>query len=638
MKTTPSSIVAVPAFVMLIAWSAGSSIAAQRQELATPVDRPYPGEIDVAVDAGDVTRRVLHVRERITGLPADAVLWYPKWLPGTHAPEGPIDRLAGLTITAAGKPIPWTRDTVNVYAFRLRLPAASQAVEIAFDYLSPTSAKVGVPQVNHELLMLEWNDVLLYPAGFYARQVPVTASLTLPSGWGLATPLKTVAQEGSRSTFARVSLETLVDSPVFAGRHFSQIELDAATGVHLDVFADRADLLQASPEVVANHRALVKQAYTLFGSRHYGHYDFLLALTDQIPFSGLEHHESSEDVTEANYFVDWEGTPFNRDLLAHEFTHSWNGKFRRPADLWTPSYEVPMRNTLLWVYEGQTQYWGIVLTARAGLWTRAQALDFLADDAAYYATLPGRRWRPLQDTTNDEIINPRRPMSWDTWQRFEDYYDEGALIWLEADTLIRERSHGQRSLDDFARRFFGVADQRIAPLTYTFADVVAALNAVEPYDWSTYLRERLDAVTRAAPLEGLGRGGYQLVYTDKPSDFWKARETQRKVVLLRYSLGVDIDDKDGTLTAVTWDGPAYRAGLTEGMQILAVNGAAYSGDLLKRTITASRSSSEPIVLILKDADRYVVATLEYTGGLRYPHLERVPSAPAVLDDILTAKP
>jgi predicted metalloprotease with PDZ domain len=578
----------------------------------------------------------VHVRETVTGLAPGAVLLYPKWLPGTHAPEGPIDRFAGLAVSSDGKPVPWSRDTVEVYAIRLQLPHSASTVEVSFDYLSPTSEKVGPTEITRDLLMLEWNEVVLYPAGYYARQIPVQASLKIPAGWKLASALAQGSSDGSPVMLEHTNLETLIDSPVFAGRYASRIDLDAATGVHLDVFADRADLLETTPEIVAAHKALVTQAYRLYGSHHYAHYDFLFGLSDQLPSIGLEHHQSSEDTTDPEYFIDWEGTPYGRDLLAHEFTHSWNGKFRRPADLWTPSYEVPMQDSLLWVYEGQTQYWGLVLTARAGLWSREQALDAWAELAAYYSTLPGRRWRPLQDTTNDEIINPRRPQSWGGYQRFEDYYDEGALIWLEVDTLIRERSGEKRSLDDFARRFLGIKPGSVAPVTYTFEDVVKALNEVEPYDWAGFLRERLDTVARA-PLGGLARGGYRLVYSDRQSDYQKAEETQRKRVDLEHSVGLEIDDKDGTIDAVTWDSPAYKAGLTEGMQILAVNGTSYSADLLKRTIRAAKASPAPIVLILRKADRYTIASLDYSGGLRYPHLERDASAPARLDQILTPR-
>jgi predicted metalloprotease with PDZ domain len=613
-----------------IAAAAGASIPA-------PADRPFPGEIRLAVDASDLDRRVVHVRETVTGLAPGAVLLYPKWLPGAHAPEGPIDRFAGLSVSADGKPVSWSRDTVEVYAIRLQLPRSASTVEVSFDYLSPTSEKVGPTEITRDLLMLEWNAVVLYPAGYYARQIPVQASLRIPTGWKLACALAQGSSDGSPMMLEHTNLETLIDSPVFAGRYASRFDLDAATGVHLDVFADRPDLLETTPEIVAAHKALVTQAYRLYGSHHYAHYDFLFALSDQLPSIGLEHHQSSEDTADPEYFIDWDSTPYGRDLLAHEFTHSWNGKFRRPADLWTPSYEVPMQDSLLWVYEGQTQYWGLVLTARAGLWSREQALDAWAELAAYYSSLPGRRWRPLQDTTNDEIINPRRPQSWVGYQRFEDYYDEGALIWLEVDTLIRERSGEKRSLDDFARRFLGIKPGSATPVTYTFEDVVKALNEVEPYDWSGFLRERLDAVARA-PLDGLKRGGYRLVYSDKQSEYQKAEEAQRKRVDLEHSVGLEIDDKEGTIDAVTWDSPAFKAGLTEGMQILAVNGTSYSPDLLKRTIRAAKASPAPIQLILRKADRYSIASLDYSGGLRYPHLERDATVPARLDQILTPRP
>lgn len=604
--------------------------------IPAPVDRPFKGEIDLSVDATDLERRIVHVHETITGLTSSTVLLYPKWLPGDHAPEGPIDRLAGLQVSVAGTPIPWTRDTVEVYAFRLHLPPGARSVDLAFDYLSPTSSRVGPVEITPDLLMLEWNEVLLYPAGYYVSRIPVKATLAIPEGWKLATALEPAGPEGATTQFQEVPLETLVDSPVFAGRYMERINLDAATQVNLNVFADRPDLLQASPKVIALHRALVQQAYKLYGSHHYSHYDFLFALSDQLAGVGLEHHQSSEDTTDPNYFVDWDGTPAGRDLLAHEYTHSWNGKFRRPADLWTPDYEVPMRDSLLWVYEGLTQYWGLVLTARSGMWSRAQALDGWAQVAAAYGTMPGRQWRPLQDTTNDEIINPRRPLGWRSFQRFEDYYDEGALIWLEADTLIRERSDGQRSLDDFARRFVGIDNGQWNTVTYTFDDIVKTLNEVEPYDWAHFLREHLDSVGHAAPQDWLDRSGYRIVYTDKESDYEKAAESRRKTTSLQYSIGCSIGG-GGNIGNVIWGSPAFKAGLTEGTQILAINGVGYSGDLLKRTIEYDKGKNIPMALILKKADRYFTTNLTYSGGLRYPHLQRDPSVPARLDAILSPR-
>ncbi|MGC1388189.1 MAG: hypothetical protein WA807_09305 [Steroidobacteraceae bacterium] len=607
--------------------------------IASPQDRAYPGEIRLAVDASDVDRRIVRVHETLTGVGADTVLLYPEWLPGSHAPEGPIDRFAGLRISANGAPVIWKRDPLDVYAFHVYPAAGIKSIDIEFEYLSPTSTRVADMEISRDVLFLEWNSLLLYPAGYFARQIPVQASITLPHDWKFGSALEVQSASGDQTTFKRLSLETLIDSPVYAGRYASRLDLDpgSAASVHLDLFADRPELLTVKPEQLQAYRNLVQQAYRLFGSHHYAHYDFLYSLSDQVHQQGLEHHQSSEDGTEPDSFTEWDKNAYDRDLLPHEFTHSWNGKFRRPADLWTPNYNVPMQNSLLWVYEGQTQYWGEVLAARSGLWTKQQALDALAQTAAYYQQQAGRRWRPLQDTTNDEIINPRRPMSWRDWQRFEDYYDEGRLIWLEADTLIRDRSQGKRSLDDFARSFFGIDDGSFVTVTYTFEDVVKALNAVEPYDWAGFLRERLDGAARPPPLEGLRRGGYKLVYKDTPSELEKASDLERKRVGLRYSIGVSLDEKDGTVLQVAWDSPAFKAKLTESTQILAVNGAAFSPDVLKDAIRSAKDTTLPIELIVKTGDRYRVVALDYHDGLRYPHLERDESVPALLDDIWAAK-
>jgi predicted metalloprotease with PDZ domain len=622
--------------------SPGPTSTAPIERRSAPLDRPYPGEIGLSVDATDVRRRIVRVHETLSGIRPDTVLLYPKWLPGTHAPEGPIDKLAGLRISAAGVPILWSRDPLDVYAFRVHAGAAVQSIEIDFDYLSPTSGKVGPQELSPDLGAFEWNELVLYPSGYYARQIPVSASLTLPPGWQAATALETVGTHANTTSFARQSLETLIDSPVYAGRYLQRFDLDpgAAVPVHLDLFADRPELLAVTPEQLAAHRALVQQAYKLFASHHYAHYDFLYSLSDQIVQNGLEHHQSSEDGTDPESFTKWDKTAFVRDLLPHEYTHSWNGKFRRPADLWTPNYNVPMQDSLLWVYEGQTQYWGGVLAARSGLRTRAQALDQLALIAAYADNEAGRRWRSLADTTNDEIMNPRRPLSWPDFQRFEDYYDEGALIWLDADTLIRERSAGKRSLDDFARAFFGVHDGSFVTDTYTFGDVVKALNAVEPYDWAAFLAVRVDGVGRPAPLGGVSRGGYELRFTEAPGDYQAESDDQRKRTSLWFSIGVDIDEKEkpGEIATVRWDGAAFMAGLTEGTEILAVNGTAYAADVLKGAIRAAKGpNGPPIELIVKTGERFHVVQLDYHDGLRYPHLERNAALPARLDDILAPR-
>jgi predicted metalloprotease with PDZ domain len=619
--------------------SPGPNLSAPVELIAAPKDRAYPGEIRLAVDASDLERRIVRVHETLSGITADTVLLYPKWLPGTHAPEGPIDRFAGLRITANGAQVSWTRDPVDIYAFRVHAGPSAKSIDIDFEYLSPTSSKVGALEFSRDVLLLEWNSVILYPAGYFVRQIPVTVSLTLPVDWKLGSALEVESASGAQTNFKRTSLETLIDSPVYAGRYTSRLDLDpgSAAAVHLDLFADRPALLAVKPEQLEAYRALVRQAYILFGSHHFAHYDFLYSLSDQIQQAGLEHHQSSENGADPEAFTEWDKTAFDRDLLPHEFTHSWNGKFRRPADLWTPNYNVPMQDSLLWVYEGQTEYWGQVLAARSGLWTKQQALDAFALTAAEYETQAGRQWRAVRDTTNDEIINPRRPMSWRDWQRYEDYYSEGQLIWLDADTLIRERSHGKRSLDDFARSFFGMDSGSFATVTYSFQDVVKALNAIEPYDWTGFLRARVDGIAKPPPLDGLQRGGYRLVYTDTASDLLKATDDQRKRVSLLYSIGVVIDDKDGTVMRVVWEGPAFKANVTEGAQILAVNGTAYSADVLKDAIRAAQGTKLAIELIVKTDDRFRVTSIDYHNGLRYPHVERDVSTAARLDDILAAQ-
>ncbi|WP_309606051.1 peptidase M61 [Phenylobacterium sp.] len=606
---------------------------------AAPQDVAYPGgPLRLEVDATDTERRIVQVRETIpVAGPGPITLLYPQWLPGNHAPRGPLEKIAGLVIRAGGKVVPWLRDPVDVFAFHLDAPTGTRALEIEFQYLSPTAGDQGRVTMTPEMLNLQWNTLALYPAGYFSRRVQVETSVRLPQGWAYATALEVLSPTAGPAAglvrFKPVSLDVLVDSPLVAGRYVRIVDLDpgAKIPVRLDIFADRPELLDANAEQLERHRELVRQSYKLFGARHYDHYDFLLSLSDRMGGIGLEHHRSSEDGTSPTYFLDWPALAATRDLLPHEFAHAWNGKFRRPADLWTPNFNLPMRGSLLWVYEGQTQYWGFVLSGRSGLLTKQEALDALAATAAIYETRVGRGWRPVEDTTDDPVVNARRPQAWTSWQRSEDYYSEGQLVWLDVDTLIRSRSGGKRSLDDFARGFFGIEDGNGSERPYAFDDVVAGLNAVEPYDWAQFLNARINDVAPRPPLDGLARGGWRLVYTDTPTAYFKSTEAGRKIVDLTYSVGMVLT-QGAEIAGVQWDGPAFKAGLTVGGKLIAVNGIAYDADRLKEAITAARTGG-PLSLLVKTGDHYRTVDIGYRGGLRYPRLERLDGTPDLLSAI-----
>ena len=604
-----------------------------------PVDVPYPGTIKISVDATDLDRHIFRIHETIpvvSGQPVTLLL--PQWIPGNHAPSGAVAEMGGLMVYADGQRLAWTRDTVDDFAFHIQQPpATAKNVEVDFQFLSAVETAQGRMVMTPEMLSLQWIFMSVYPAGYYVRQIPITASVTLPEGWGFGTALDVAGRSGNKIDFKTVSYDVLVDSPMLAGRYFKQVDLDpgAAKRVTLDIAADRPELLEIKPDQLDVHKALIKQADLLFGARHYDHYDFLLSMTDRLGGIGLEHHRSSEDGTVPGYFIEWDKNAPSRNLLPHEYTHSWNGKYRRGADLWTPNYNVPMQDSLLWVYEGQTQYWGNVLGSRSGMMNKDLTLQSLALTAATYDNTPGRAWKPVQDTTNDPIVAHRKPQPWRSWKRSEDYYSEGALIWLDADTLIRERSGGQRSLDDFAKAFFGVYDGSFTELTYTFDDVVKTLNSVEPYDWASFLRTRLDG-HGPAPLDGISRGGYKLVYKDAPTEFHKQQMTQRKTEDYSFSIGFALSTKDNTLNLVQWDSPAFKAGLTTGTKLLAVNGIAYDKDRFREALKEAKTGA-PIALLVQNGDHYRTVTIDYRGGPRYPHLEKQGDGPASLDAIFAPR-
>ncbi len=606
--------------------------------ISAPRDAHYPGTITLAVDATDITRHIFKVKEQIPVQGGEMTLLYPKWLPGNHSPTGRVDAVAGLIITANGKRVEWVRDPVDVFAFHVDVPAGAKTLDLEFQFLTSGTGNEGRVVMTPEMLNVQWNAVALYPAGHFTRQIDVAASVTLPKGWQFATALETANTTGDTTTFKTVPFETLVDSPMFAGKYFKRFELGEIGGapVRLDVVADAPELLDAKPEHIEAHKSLVTQAAKLFGSHHFDHYDLLLALTDKMGGIGLEHHRSSENGTVPAYFTEWDKNAPARNLLPHEFNHSWNGKFRRPADLWTPNYNVPMRGSLLWVYEGQTQYWGYVLGARAGMVTKEQTLDALAATAATYDYRIGREWKTLADTTNDPVVALRRAIPWTSYQRSEDYYSEGQLVWLDVDTLLRELSGGKKSLDDFAKAFHGVNDGSWVPVTYTFAEVARVLNGIQRYDWAKFLRDRLESHGPGAPLGGLTRGGYKLVYTDTPTSYYKDVEARGRNSNLSYSLGVVIG-REGRLTDVRWGGPAHSAGLSVGAQIIAVNGVAYDADKLKTAIKSAKDSKEPLTFLIKYGDNYTTVPIDYHEGLRYPRLERVEGTPDRLSEIFAAK-
>jgi predicted metalloprotease with PDZ domain len=613
--------------------------------IAAPVDKPYVGPVKLVVDLSDNVHRIAVVHEEF---PVDKgarelVLLYPQWIPGNHSPTGPISRLGGIVTTVDGQRVQWVRDRVNVYAFHVPITSGAKTVGLDFDYLSPIKRAEGRIEISNEIADLPWNEVAMYPAGFFSRDILFDTTIKLPEGWKYATALETASENGSTITFKQTPFNTLVDSPLYAGANYKRIDLSPTPTdiVHLNVFADAPEDLNITPEELEAHKKLAAEADKLYGSHHYNHYDFLLLLSDKVGGVGLEHHQSSEDGQGPKYFTDWSAGIGGRDLLGHEYTHSWDGKFRRPADLWTPNFNVPMRDDLLWVYEGMTQYFGNVLTARAGMRTPEETRDVFARVAAGFEINRGREWRPLVDTTNQPTISKRTPVTWVSWQRPEDYYTEGELIWLDTDTKIRELTHGQKSLDDFAKLFFGVYNGSFITDTYHFEDIVQALNTVAPFDWDTFLKTRVYDLHPEVPEDGFTRGGYKLVYTDTPAKWIEKSEAAGGYGDFSTSLGFSIGSARGPITgsagsvgSVWWNSPAFKAGITPDMVIISVNGTVYSAAVLRKAIVAAEKDTKPLELVFQRGDDVKTISLDYHGGLRYPSLQRVEGTPARFDDIL----
>jgi predicted metalloprotease with PDZ domain len=595
-----------------------------------------PGPIRLSVDATQAPQKILHAHMEIPVQGGPLTLYYPEWIPGEHMPDGPIIQVAGMKFTAGGKTIPWRRDLVDMFAFHLDIPQGATSLDGDLDFLlsAPAQGFSAGASATASLDVLSWNQVLLYPKGFAVRDLTFIPSLRLPAGWQYGTALPGAKQTGEQIDFAAVSLNTLVDSPVIAGRYFRAIQLTPGQNPQheMDIAADSAAALAMPPEMEKEFRQLVAETGALFGSRHYRDYHFLVTLSDDVAHFGLEHHESSDDRTEERSLID-DGLRMEfAGLLPHEFVHSWNGKYRRPADLSTPDYQQPMKDDLLWVYEGLTEYLGNVLTARSGLLTPEQSREDLALIAATYDRRPGRAWRPLQDTADAAPFLYDAPSEWANWRRGTDFYEEGELLWLDVDTTMRRLSKDQKSMNDFCHEFHGGPGGEPALKTYTFEDVVATLNGIVPYDWAGFLRTRLDSVSSNTPIEAVENGGWKLVYNEEPNEFEGIAESVAQRADLRFSSGLVMGD-NGSVYDVIHGSPAYAAGLAPGMKIAAVNGQQYSGEALRNAITEAKSSKEPIRLIIANGPQYQTISLDYHGGLHFPHIERDESRPDYLSEI-----
>jgi predicted metalloprotease with PDZ domain len=594
--------------------------------------------IQLHVDLSDAPRNIYHAKLQIPVQPGDVALVFPKWIPGNHRPSGPIGGLTGIRMEAGGQPLPWRRDDLEMYEFHATIPSGVTTLNVSLDAItSLDSAGGGGPAASSNILDLNWNAVLLYPKGARADDVMFAPSLTLPAGWRLGTALPVAYTSGDDVEFSPVSLTTLVDSPVIAGAHYRKVELAKAgeTPLHvMDLVADAEPDLAMSAKDVAAYQKLVAETGALFGARHYRDYHFLLTLSDQVGGHGLEHHESNDSVAGERTLLDPDLHMLYAGLVPHEFVHSWNGKYRRPAGLATSNYQEPMIGDLLWVYEGLTEYLGNVLAERSGLWNEEQYREALAGTAAMLDHQSGRTWRPLEDTAvSVQTLRMMTAPEWSSWRRSLDYYPEGELIWLEVDAMIRQETHGQRSLNDFCRRFYGGESGPPKVIPYKFDDVVRTLNEVAPYDWASLLGQRVNAAGTHAPLGGIERGGWRLVYNDKPNSFIEASEKLSKSADFPFTLGFSLGE-DGKLGDVIVGSPAYQSGLGPGMKLLAVNGRKWSPEILHAAIKAAQGTGQPIELLVENAQFFKTFSIAYHDGEKNPHLERVSGEPDILGDIL----
>jgi predicted metalloprotease with PDZ domain len=601
--------------------------------------------INIYVDMTRAPQRILHAQLTMPVEPGPLTLLYPKWMPGEHGPTGPVSELTGLVISANGKSIPWNRNSRDMYTFHVEVPPGVEQLDIELDYLPPLSSGMfgNGPATSDQVAVMSWNTLLLYPAGHSIHELRYRPSLKLPSGWHFGTSLRAVKRKRDEVRFEVVSLGELVDAPVSTGAHYRALDLTGEAPVphRLHLLADSAAALEIRPETEAAFAKLVLESLALFGSHHYRSYDFLLTLSDHIDSFGLEHHESSDNRLPERALLDDAPLNSNAGLLPHEFVHSWNAKYRRPAGLTRDDFQEPYESDLLWVYEGLTSYLGDVLTARSGLWTPEYARDSLALIAASLSNRPGRSWRPLIDTARAAYLLYGVPSEWRSWRRGVDFYDEGVLVWLEVDALIRSLSAGRKSLDDFCRAFTAGEGGRPALKSYTYEQLTQELSEVAPYDWREFFDERVYAVRAEAPVEGISRAGWQLVYSEEPNLMQKDYEETSRFLDLRFSLGLLLGtgegSKHGRVLDVLPGSPAAGPDIPPGSTLVAVNGRRWSPEVLRSAIAEAKTSKQPIRLLVDNAEFFREVSVDYRGGERHPHLERVEGQADLLTEILAAR-
>ncbi|HXE33466.1 MAG TPA: PDZ domain-containing protein [Verrucomicrobiae bacterium] len=608
-----------------------------------PQDTRKP--VRLSVDLREATKHIFHAKLVLPVTAGPLTLVYPKWIPGEHSPVGPIVNLTGLLFRADGNPIEWRRDDVDMFAFHCQVPAGANELEVSLDYVSPAGPSAGRenPSATAQLAILNWYTVLLYPQGAKSDDLSYSASLQIPAKWKYGTALPVASETGDAIEFQPASLTTLVDSPVLMGAHMRVIDLSPGQKPehHVHIAAETEAGLEVAPETVQQWRQLVAETGALFGARHYRHYDFLLTESDNVETDGVEHHESSDNRVPARTFQDASIEDAMTDLLPHEFTHSWNGKYRRPAGLATPNYQEPMKGNLLWVYEGMTQYYGTMLSARIGSWTPEKLRENLAWVAAYLDQRKGRTWRGLEDTAVAAQLLYASPEEYRTWRRDTDYYDEGTLIWLEVDTIIRQETKGKKSLDDFCRKFEGGENTGPKIVPYTFDDVVAAMQEITPYDWRAFFTQRVNSHGPGAPLGGLENSGWKLVYSETPNESREAAEAATHLTDVQFSLGFLVRDTGGDNSDEVIDvvpgSAAAQAGIAPGMKLLAVNGRRWTPDDLRAAIRQVKNGGTPIELLIENEDFFQTYRMDYHGGERYPHLERISGKPDLLGEIAKMK-